>query len=213
MINERERRLVTSSVQVRKKGEQLSEIEGHGALFNVETVIGDYFREVILPGAFSDTVATDDIRVLFNHSPDYVLGRQSAGTADVVEDRTGLRYSALLNPDDPDAMAVGAKIKRRDVTGSSFSFTVENDDDEEWVRDDPAKLPLRRIKRAKVYDVGPVTFPAYDATTVSARCRDKAETAAATEAATGEDIATVGLAARTAAREAIDQAKQWQPAP
>ena len=234
MAREIERRMVTSAlIEVRAKDGASPSIEGYGALYGVETVIGDYFREVIAPGAFSDTVQEDDIRVLFNHSPNYVLGRNAARTADVSEDKTGLLYVARLNPDDPEAMSVGAKIKRRDVTGSSFSFTVENDDDETWTRDDPAKLPLRTIKRARVYDVGPVTFPAYEETTVSARSKNiagelgGADKAAAAKAAAVQQQPADAAAQRTAttpvvdddagkqrreeAREAVNKAKAWRP--
>jgi len=178
MSGELERRMVPASLRVRDHAGQPKSIDGYGALYGVETVIAGLFREVIAPGAFTDTVKEDDIRVLFNHSPHYVLGRQQAKTAEIGDDRKGLRYVATLNPNDPDAQSIGAKIARRDVTGSSFSFTIANDDDETWTRDDPTKLPLRTIKRARVYDVGPVTFPAYEETSVDARtaaeCREQA---------------------------------------
>jgi len=153
-------------------------LEGYAAVFNRETVIGSWFREVILPGAFTDSVAADDICCQFNHDPNYILGRTANRTARVEEDSTGLRYECDLNADDPQAQSVAAKIERKDVTGSSFMFVVEHDDDEEWVRDDPAKLPLRKIKRAKLFDVGPVTMPAYEDTTASARAQARAKTLA-----------------------------------
>jgi hypothetical protein len=76
--------------QLRAKGDdQPTTIEGYGALYNSETVIGMWFREVILPGAFADSVKNDDIRVFFNHDPNYILGRTSAGTATVDRGRQG----------------------------------------------------------------------------------------------------------------------------
>jgi Escherichia/Staphylococcus phage prohead protease len=150
--------------------DQEPRIEGYGALFNEETVIYGMFRERILPGAFKDSIANDDIRVAFNHSANAILGRTTAKTATVEEDSKGLRYTAVP-PDTQAGRDTVTSIKRRDITGSSFQFEVENDADEEW-DDSPrkqGKLPLRTIKRAKLWECGPVAWPAYESTTVSAR--------------------------------------------
>ena len=141
-------------------------ISGYGALFNVETIIAGLFRERIAPGAFKSSLR-DDICVAFNHDPNYILGRTANKTARVTEDRTGLRYECDVNSDDSQALSVAAKIDRRDVSGSSFSFIIDDDKDEEWVRDDPAKLPLRIIKRARCVELGPVAMPAYGDTTAT----------------------------------------------
>jgi HK97 family phage prohead protease len=179
-IGDRERRFIpnqASGVALRAKGDDKARsIEGYGALYNSETVIGMWFREVILPGAFADSVKNDDIRVFFNHDPNYILGRTSAGTATIEEDDKGLRYEATP----PNARAdVVESIERKDVTGSSFQFSVEDDADEEWDYSETKKgmLPLRKIKRARVYEAGPVAFPAYEDTTVSARAVAKVEEA------------------------------------
>lgn len=180
-VGEREQRFIpaTSAIGVRAKdGADLPTIEGHGALFNDETVIGSWFRERILPGAFKDSLATDDIRVAFNHDYNCILGRTSAGTATVEEDKQGLKYTAEP-PDVEWARGVVLQIKRKDITGSSFSFTVEHSDDEEWDYSETKKgmLPLRTIKKARLYETGPVAFPAYENTTVSARAMSKVEEA------------------------------------
>ena len=67
-------------------------ISGHAALYNSEAVIAGLFRETILPGAFTAAIGRDDVRCLFNHSPDYVLGRTKSGTLTLSEDARGLRY-------------------------------------------------------------------------------------------------------------------------
>ena len=124
----------------------------------------------IAPGALSATIARDDVRALWNHNPDAVLGRKTAGTLALSEDARGLRYTVQLNGDDPIAAGVAARIKRRDVTGSSFWFAVDNPDDEEW--EPPATrggLPLRTLKRLRLVDVSPVTFPAYPTASVTVR--------------------------------------------
>jgi Escherichia/Staphylococcus phage prohead protease len=100
------------------------------ALGPLQTIAG-LFRERIAPGAFTATIARDDVRALFNHNPDAVLGRMMARTLTLSEDAKSLRYTVQLNADDPIAASVAAKVKRRDVTGSSFWFSVDNPEDEE----------------------------------------------------------------------------------
>ena len=204
-----ERRVIMADVEVRNAEKGTPKLVGHGSVFNTETVIAGRFREKVEPGAFRDSVKEDDIRVLFNHDANYVLGRQSAGTATVVEDGNGLRYEADVNPNDPQAMSVAAKVQRRDVTGSSFSFTIESDDDEEWIAPDKrGGLPLRVIKRAKVFDVGPVTFPAYVQAEASARSLTRADEL------TQAEVRAVEMAERSAALAAMDAAlaerKAWR---
>jgi HK97 family phage prohead protease len=159
---ERERRSIAGTVE-RVDGDPRT-LQGYAAVFNQRTEIMGLFEERIAPGAFAAAIGRDDVRALFNHDPNYVLGRTSAGTLRLSEDARGLAYSI----DPPDTQAgrdVSALIARGDVQGSSFSFEIE---EESWDRS--GALPLRTIMRAKLHDVGPVTFPAYEQTTVSARC-------------------------------------------
>lgn len=170
---ERETRFIpVEDAEVRVEGEAKG-IRGTAAVFNRGTVIAGRFEERIAPGAFDDALASSDVRGLFNHDPNYPLGRTSAGTMTLRADDEALHYEI---PDLPKSRAdVLEAIERKDVTGNSFSFTVAKDGDE-WVqRSDEKKLPLRTIKRfAKIHDVGPVTFPAYEHTKVSARAEEQA---------------------------------------
>jgi phage head maturation protease len=68
-------------------------------------------------------------------------------------------------------MNVAARIARRDIVGSSFTFATLDPDDEQWLLERTKKMPLRKVYRAKLYDVSPVTWPAYAATTANARAR------------------------------------------
>jgi HK97 family phage prohead protease len=178
-VGERERRflpIAAAGVTVRAKGDSAKTIEGYGALFNSETVIGSWFREVIRPGAFADSLKADDVRIFFNHDPNYILGRVSAGTATVEEDDKGLLYTAMPPASRADVME---SIERKDVTGSSFQFIVEGADDEEWDYSETKQgmLPLRIIKKARILETGPVALPAYEDTTVSARAASRVEEA------------------------------------
>jgi HK97 family phage prohead protease len=171
-----EARMVHTPVTVRAEGDE-KRMEGYAAVFGVETVIGDFFREVIEPGAFANAIKNTDVRGLFNHDPNFVLGRTSAGTMELKEDKDGLRY-VITPPDTAVGRDTMTLIERGDVTGSSFGFTVKTD---EWTRaSKPGELPLRTIKEVEwLRDVGPVTFPAYEETSVQAR--DAATAASAPE--------------------------------
>ena len=145
----------------------MTAISGYAALYNVETVIAGLFTEKIAFGAFSEALKRDDPRALWNHDPNVVLGRKSAGTLTLSEDRKGLHYIVRLNDADPFAESVAARIARRDVTGSSFWFAIDNPEtDEEWEPGPRNGLPLRTLKRLRLLDVSPVTFPAYPTASV-----------------------------------------------
>jgi hypothetical protein len=138
---------------------------GHAAVFDTETTIAGLFRETIAPGAFKKTIQESDVRALFNHDPNLVLGRNKAGTLRLYEDGDGLGYEVDL-PDTQAARDVYALIERGDVTQSSFAFKVVKEQ-----RSDPEEgqeLPLFVVREARLYDVSPVTYPAYDTTDVQA---------------------------------------------
>ena len=92
---ELERRFFVSNLTIEKREEgdeyKPSVIEGYAALFNSRTVIGNWFEEEILPGAFDD-VLNDDVRCLKNHDPNLVLARTKSGTLKLWVDEKGLKY-------------------------------------------------------------------------------------------------------------------------
>lgn len=149
-------------------------IVGYGAVFNERTQIGSYWVEEIAPGAFAAAIAEGaDVRALFNHDQDHVLGRTAAGTLTLREDETGLWYE-IAPADTQLARDLRANIAAGNITGSSIGFIVRA---EEWTKPaTPADLPLRRITEVEwLRDVGPVTFPAYEQTTAEAEARSQAE--------------------------------------
>lgn len=131
-------------------------IEGYAAVFDSESVPMMGFVETIKRGAFKKTLQEADIRGLYNHDPNFVLGRNKAGTLELQEDRKGLLYR--LNPPNTEwANGLIESIKRRDISGSSFGFNTVKD---EWDHDaDPVE---RSLVEVRLFDVGPVTFPAYE---------------------------------------------------
>lgn len=146
-------------------GEQ--RISGYAAVFDRLSENLGGFREIIAPGAF-DAVMDDDVRALFNHEAHLILGRTRANTLQLAIDTTGLRYR-IDPPDTQVARDLIASITRGDITQSSFSFWVDED---RWDEDDDGRV-IRTIKTFKrLYDIAPVTFPAYPDTTVATRSLD-----------------------------------------
>jgi HK97 family phage prohead protease len=139
-------------------------IRGHAAVFNKLSENLGGFREQIAPGAFDD-VLNDDVRALFNHDPNHVLGRTKAGTLSISVDDNGLAYE-VDPPDTQTARDLIVSMQRGDVSQSSFAFTVEQDD---WSEDEDGRI-VRTIQKVKrLYDVSPVTYPAYPDASVGLR--------------------------------------------
>jgi len=139
-------------------------IEGYGAVFDSLSENLGGFREKIEKGAFDD-VLTDDVRALINHDPNLLLARTKSNTLKISVDDHGLRYS-FTPPDTSYANDLKESITRGDLDQSSFAFTIEEDD---WSEDDDGRV-VRTIKKfRKLFDVSPVTYPAYQDATVAIR--------------------------------------------
>ncbi|MFO0939838.1 MAG: HK97 family phage prohead protease [Pirellulales bacterium] len=122
--------------------------------------------ERIIPGAFDRAIKEQhDARGLFNHDANQLLGRVSAGTLALSLTSDGLAYDIPFDQADSDHQRVAAKIDRGDVNGSSFAFIARAVQWEEVKQEDGSYLYIRTIKDVDLYDVGPVTWPAYEATT------------------------------------------------
>jgi HK97 family phage prohead protease len=161
-IDGAERRYLSQPLEYREEGEE-KRFEGYAVIFNSETDLG-WFTEEIRDGAFED-VMNDDVRGLFNHDPDVILGRSKSGTMKLTVDARGVKYSIDYNPNDPDHVRVMEKVKRGDVSQSSFAFGIK---DAVWeTREGRDHRVITKLSRW--YDVSPVTYPAYQDTTVAAR--------------------------------------------
>lgn len=142
-------------------------LTGHAAVFNKWTTIGDFFRERVAPGAFTEVIKTADTRCLFNHDDSHIYGRTTANTLELSEDRIGLAFVCHLLPFDSASYGLARRIDRRDISGCSFSFRVGK---ETW-RLAPNKGDLDEctiLEISQLWDVGPVTYPAYPQTDVAA---------------------------------------------
>lgn len=158
---ETERRFFAGEVraQLGEGDTPATRIVGHGAVFNRRSENLGGFREVIMPGAF-DGVLQDDVRALFNHDSNFVLGRSLAKTLELSIDSDGLRYDILAPDTQTIRDLVLAPLQRGDISQSSFQFRVARDG-ENWFEDEDGVIVREIHKVARLYDVGPVTFPAY----------------------------------------------------
>ena len=158
-----ERRFLNNAECRVEERDSIPRIVGVAAVYYDETRDTEYelwegVRERIMPGAFAD-VLDNDVRALFNHSPDNVLGRTSAGTLTLSDSAEGLRYEVKVDGTHI-AHDVVRFLERGDVSGSSFAFSVS---DEHWDKEDGDDIRVI-TKIGTLYDVGPVTYPAYTAT-------------------------------------------------
>jgi len=161
-------------LEIRTEEGKPPKIEGYGAVFYRDGDPGTEYQlwadayERVLPGAFDRAMKEDDVRSLFNHDPNMVLGRVAAGTLSLSIDATGLRYSVTPPETAIVREQVLLPIDRGDVSGSSFMFRVKSVrwSDEER---DGRMVEIREIQEVELFELGPVTFPAYEATTTGIR--------------------------------------------
>lgn len=151
-------RIFETRFEVRDEGDGPI-IHGYGAVFDVPSLDLGGWRERIKPGAFKRTLKNNpDVMSFFNHDPNHVLGRTSAGTLTVTEDFHGLAYQ-VKPPDTQWASDLLVSMRRGDVRGSSFMFDVVK---AEWAKAEDG-VDERIVSEVRLYELGPVTMPAYPA--------------------------------------------------
>jgi len=172
-------------------------IIGHAAVFDLLSEDLGGFREKISPGAFAEVISTDDVRALFNHDDNMLLGRNKANTLSLAEDEKGLR-SVIDLPDTQLARDLAVLMARGDVNQMSFAFEISKDgQDWEKTGDGPWIRTIKKIKR--LWDVSVVTFPAYPQTDAAVRAMRAVEEVALAAARTKKEdedavLAAAGLA-------------------
>ena len=143
-------------------------IEGYFIRFNEETELWDGVFEEVAPEAVDDSLKNNDIRCLFNHDTNIVLGRTGNGTLELRKDEKGLFGRVKINPNDKQALDIYARIERGDINACSFGFNIISEEIQN--RDDGTiKFILKKID---LHEVSPVTFPAYPTTSIEARKKD-----------------------------------------
>ncbi len=149
--------LETAELEIRADGDKPC-IRGYASVFNSPSLDLGGFREIVLPGAFRASLESgDDCLGTFNHDPDKLLGRRSSATLRLSEDARGLRFE-IDPPDTSYARDLAESMKRGDVKGASFGFTV-NKDGQDWKTEDGQRV--RYLRSVRLLDVAVVTEPAY----------------------------------------------------
>lgn len=172
-MNKREKRIFDTELTVEKREDGTAKsIEGHAAVFNKLSENLGGFREKIAVGAF-DQVLNDDVRALIGHDPDKILGRTKAGNLKLSVDKIGLKYRIKPVGTRSYELDLVESLERKDVDQSSFGFRVDED---KWDEDDEGRITRTILKIRRLYDVSPVTFPAYPQTDVAKRSLDKWKT-------------------------------------
>lgn len=141
-------------------------IEGYFALYEQETELWEGSFEIISKGAFDNTL-NNDIRALWNHNTQYVLGRSTSGSLEIKADDKGL-FGIIKLPKTQYAQDLHELVKRGDVDQCSFGFNILDEDLEEL-----ASGGYRwRINEIDLHEISVVTFPAYENTSVQARSKE-----------------------------------------
>jgi HK97 family phage prohead protease len=130
------------------------------------------FREIIAPGTFARALREkQDVKCLFNHNPDMVLGRTKSGTLALADKADGLHFRCDVPMDTAHGRSVHSMVKRGDVNECSFGFMVKRDTWHESTRDlvnefgqlgdEFEGVPIRCLRDCDLQDVSVVTYPAY----------------------------------------------------
>jgi hypothetical protein len=162
-------------------------LAGYASVFDQPTDALSWFgfREVVRKGAFAETIKQGDVRALINHDPSLLLGRNKAGTLRLSEDERGLAIEIDVPQTSYGADLLEA-VRRGDLDQMSFGFRAVR---ERWTKTDDGDLDLRELLEVELFDVSPVTFPAYPQTTIAQK-RDLQEMAASLRsvATDGDDV-------------------------
>lgn len=150
-------------------------LEGYFSVFDQPYEVWPGWIETIAPGAFSRALASgQDVKVLWNHNADIVLGSTGNKTADLREDQRGLFGGVEINEQDQDAKNAYARVDRGDVNGCSFGFEISRME-ESW--DEDGTYRTRILEVSPLYEVSPCTFPAYTQTSITSRAQEQLEAA------------------------------------
>ncbi|WP_186315744.1 HK97 family phage prohead protease [Catellatospora sichuanensis] len=157
LTSEIERRTLPTEFEVRSAGDGKVVIEGYAYRFRARSQNLGGFKETILEGAGKEAIERDDVRALVNHDANLILGRNRAGTLRLSEDSEGLAYEIDADERQSYVRDLIISMERGDVSQSSFGFRAL---DEDWSLDED-DFPLRAVRSLALFDVSPVTYPAY----------------------------------------------------
>ena len=191
-MNNKEKRAYLCEVQTRTDETHGNVIEGIPIVYDAETDIGGMWKEIVDRGAL-DQADLKDVRFLVNHDIDSIPLARSRNnnensTMQMTVEPDGLHIRVDLDTEgNPRAKELYSAVKRQDISGMSFMFSVKDD---RWENVD-SDYPTRHILALdKVFEVSAVTFPAYEQTSINARSVE------------------TGKASLDSAREALENARK-----
>lgn len=179
-----ERRFMCEGLSLRSAADStIKTFRGYAAKFNTLSEDLGGFRETIAPGFF-DKVLGNDVRILKNHDPNFLLGRTKSGTARIGVDEVGLWYEY----DDPGtsySRDLAISIERNDLKESSFAFALDRSGNlaDKWEKQKDGSWIRTLLAASELYDASPVTYPAYKDTSVASRYLNKIQIPDGIEAA------------------------------
>lgn len=191
------------TIETRTNGTQV--LTGYAAVYNRFSLPlregGSQFREIIMPGAFDRILSKRgkvDVVALLNHDPNLILGRTASGTLELSSDDKGLRY-IVTPPDTQVGRDTLELVRRRDLRGSSFAFSLEPGKGDKWTSDEQGSI--RQVREvSSLVDVSVVLTPAYPASSVTVAMRSYEAWLASQTPAEPEAVAEV--AKRSLVRDA-----------
>ena len=177
-MNEFERRFTVEALQVRIADGDAGKttIAGRAVIYNTWVQIGSAawgWMERWSPGALTGSLSNKDIYATFNHDADNLLGRVSNETLRMTDSSKALEYELDPNLDTEIGRQVLAFVKRQDVRGSSFAFRVDKYEMEK--KQKKSDMDRVTITKAKLFELGPVTNPAYKQTSAQLRSQIDAD--------------------------------------
>ena len=164
-----ELRQMTFKAEVRAEGDGEKIISGIIPYNTKSLDMG--FIEVIKPGAFTKSLKEGDIRALWNHDTNYILGRSSNGSLSLADSEEGLRFEIKVPEGRQYALDAFDVIKTGDADGVSFGFRTIKD---AWT-DEKDKPLTRDLLEAELREISVgVTFPAYPDSKAQTRAFEEA---------------------------------------
>lgn len=199
------------AIETRSSGREA--IRGLAVPYNRLSLDLGGFRERILPGAFDKVLnrqrGKGEILSYYNHNSDMLLGRESAGTLEIIADDRGISY-VVEPPDTSAGRDVLALVRSRNLRGSSFAFTVAQKNGERFTTDESGKAIREVVEASGLYEVGPVNVPAYGSATSAVVAQRSYEAWLAAQAAAAEADASTEPEVKKALRSlARDAAAAW----
>ena len=144
-------------------GASANRLSGYAARFGERANIGGEFIEIIAPGAFARSLRENDQLALLHHLYSRIIGRKSSGTLRLREDAIGLAVEIDIDPSTPDGATALGLVRRGDLRGMSFGFSVRS---ESWEEPTWPALPVRTLREIRLGEVSIVPHPAYDGTSI-----------------------------------------------